>query len=144
MDKHTDYAYHDYHSPLSGVQDEFIEEYCQQQDESRRGELQNDLAESVAMDWAPANDDPHNQIHQLFTLTSFKPKEISANKKSASATAPTASIKSGEVPDARQLVRGQYRKYNEQQINELLRLVFVEHKLASVCDIQMFKAVTFD
>lgn len=126
MDKHCNI--------IDSIQEDIFEDY---QQEPRRGELQNDLINGAAMDWV--SDSPHNEVQQLLTLSTFNPtKKIEGNRtvsKNKPKTCGSARSLEGlvpeEIPQASQLVRSQYRKYTEQQINDLLRLVFLEHMFAS-------------
>lgn len=140
MDKHCDMI-DDNASIVSTIQDEYFEE---SQQEQGRGELQNVLANNVAMDWVSSSEDPHNEVQQLLTLSTFKPSTTGSGKKSGDVANISGSksktrgsarslvgLTQEEIPTASQLVRRQYRKYTEQQVNDLLRMVFLENKFAS-------------
>ncbi|RCH80673.1 hypothetical protein CU098_001507, partial [Rhizopus stolonifer] len=84
------------------------------------------------MDWVSSSEDPHNEVLQLLTLSTFKPSTTGSGKKSGD-VANNSGSKSKTRGSAAlcQLVRRQYRKYTEQQVNDLLRMVFLENKFAS-------------
>ncbi|KAI7902936.1 uncharacterized protein BX663DRAFT_561018, partial [Cokeromyces recurvatus] len=108
---------------------------------AQRGHVRNDFVESVQMDWVSSNKDgPHNDVQQFFIISNFKPETVEPNtgisaSKTAShkitTTATTKKLYFGMIPRADQIIKRQYRKYTEQQINDLFRLVFQKHMFAS-------------
>ncbi|KAI8327583.1 hypothetical protein BC941DRAFT_477462 [Chlamydoabsidia padenii] len=117
-----------------GLQDECMDVV------SQRGQLQNDLVNTMATEWKESNkDNQHNDVQQLLCLSDFKPESTNFNAGTApsKATRSKGPKKSTDnlpvelIPDAKQMVKRQYRKYTETQVNDLFRLVFKEHKFAS-------------
>ncbi|CAO3673751.1 unnamed protein product [Rhizopus stolonifer] len=97
------------------IQDVYFEKSHQEQG---RGELQDVLANNVAMDWVSSSEDPHNEVQQLLTLSTFKSSAISPGKKSGDVAnasrnksktrGPALSLvglTQEEIPTASQLVR---------------------------------------
>ncbi|KAI7900536.1 uncharacterized protein BX663DRAFT_553846 [Cokeromyces recurvatus] len=76
---------------------------------------------------------PHTEVQQLLTLSNFLSKAVTQcttkTKKTKNNSAGGMNIDS--IPKADQIVKTQYRKYTETQVNELFRLVFLEGMLAS-------------
>lgn len=121
------------YDPFCEMEDTFFDEVME--DNAPRV-LDGSFAQAAisGMDWAPStsssNQDPHNEVQTLFTLSSFKPSDA----RTSSVPAPSVSGPSA-VPPAKRLIRGKYRKYNEDQINQLLKGVFEDGQTASAAGI---------
>ncbi|KAG1473327.1 hypothetical protein G6F56_001016 [Rhizopus delemar] len=79
------------------------------------------------MDWVSSSEDPHNEVLQLLTLSTFKPSTTGSGKKSGDVANNSGSKSKTRGSAALWL----YRKYTEQQVNDLLRMVFLENKFDS-------------
>ncbi|OBZ80933.1 hypothetical protein A0J61_11018, partial [Choanephora cucurbitarum] len=90
-------------------------------------ELRDNFVKIVDMDGTSASDNiPHNEVQQLVTLSEYKPSVFSV-----SAPKQKKIVNAEKAPTAAQVTKRQYRKYTEQQIEELFCLVFEEGKTAA-------------
>ncbi|KAI8330110.1 hypothetical protein BC941DRAFT_475877 [Chlamydoabsidia padenii] len=90
--------------------------------------VSNGFADAVSVDYSSQGfNDAHNCIQPLLSLIDYQPSsgEQKSNKKNAATPMPE-NVNSKAIPDASKLIRGQYGKYTEKQINDLLYLDFVK------------------
>jgi hypothetical protein len=131
FDKHMSMAIADEDTVLNTLGDEYFSQLHEETEPSAtRGELGHTLIDQSTMEWQSSS--PHDAVQKLVTLSEFQPE--AGNPKQPAATSsesgPVASSPS-RVPAAKELIRGEYRKYTETQVNQLLHDYFVEGKFAS-------------
>ena len=118
------------------IEDSYIAEL---NDNNSCRSVETSLYDATIMDWNPANpeDDPHNAIQSLMSLMDYMPtnsvvEEVKKkNSKSSKGKSSKGKVNSSDIPEAKRLIRGEYRIYTEKQVNELLHLVLVEGHTAA-------------
>lgn len=120
-----------HHEFTNAFDDSLIEEM---NDNNSTRSIDNSLYEAAVMDWNPINpgDDVHNTIQPLLSMMDFLPSAPLVNEpRQKKGKASKSKATSSTIPEAKRLIRGEYRSYTEKQVNDLLHLVLVDGITAS-------------
>lgn len=139
FDKHCEIEESDEEPIISTIEDEYFHEM-------NGRSLQDNFIGAVSMDWSSSGNinDPHRDTQEIMNLSDFQAANvIAATAKTSSRRTPrgdasnSPSSRPTSVPDASELIRGEYRKYTVTQINKLLYACIVGDSSASSAGIAL-------